>query len=1138
MAQGERQHEILDTLKLINAASTALRLYPEGSAQVINATENAYVGVKTFLRSHDVLRFSYLNEGYHLNGQAVDNPTRERLQLLTFSEQLRKMQLDEFVLAKGFDRVVFKKVLAVFGATPEEINRAGGDRAFIEQLQLTEIFPEKYFAPGESVEEQKQKKKVDQVLKELSGGVVRPEYILFLAGRKKGDLLKKTLEESFLSPEKGGHIIATTTYSLFQILSKEHIVVVAPAFSAMLERISGLLVGALHEEVSYRAATLLAPYLDQRTVLMLICQEYPSSFGEYFQNALFALFDNETLSSVLQWIQEQRKKSKATTPEQLSQIQVLIDGYERVVSTPRGKQLLALESTKAVLQQTEQGRKEKRLQAGITALAQGDLDSLQNKEVCLSIPATVEKLLHNDKESVAAAIIQNIVRGLKEKNHGHRTNLAQVIGGVASKLAYLQRWGWLEKLTPVCLAWIRETDTADLSFKNHVLAMHAMMNQAWYSDNIALAERILDVFYYIRSGALEKSDTVRKLIGSIQDKNVDLALLQGYLDRCFVKPVDEQICHKIIMQGPVAARFLLDTLITSEKRSHRIRLLKVLSGMGPALVPVLLERLPDPMPWYGKRNIIRLLAETGTADDLQGVLEYASHEDLRVQQETLQCIVRIGKSSTSEYLLQVLPQVSAQAKAQVVKNLRRVATETVVAPLAALLEECSLYKGAEKRSLALELCRTLGASGSPQAFPVLQQILDGGEKEFGKECVTAAELAIAYVQEEGGHKSVTAVSSPQPEGDALPELADLPAPVPLQKEAQQPEESAAMRDTAVVAAIKYEEITKESEEKEVYALLQKDKKEAAKKILMRLIEKMAGLKKFNEAEALRLRLIEIDAMALAEIIKAAEIIEEAKSNAIDQDHILIWSDLYDLLSTEEFNVFYHALEHSSYTTESVIVRQGDSQWRLFFVNKGRVRLYFNEKENETLIKTLGYGNVFGAASFFDDSVWTLSAASMGAVQVSTLSADCVEQWTEDFPALEAKLRDYCTRFAQVNDFFMASGAERRQDERHALAGAVQIALLTDKGEITDTVIHGECSDVGSGGISFLSRITQRKQARSLLGRPVNISVRTDQGKTKLECSGTVVAIRNLHAIELGRSVHIRFDSEVESARMKELLNGK
>lgn len=1119
--QDDRQQEILETLKLINAASTALRLYPEESSQVTKSIESAYSGVKSFLRNNQLLRFSFLNGDYQLNGKPVDNPTRERLQLLTFGDQLQKMGLNELVLSKGFDRIAFKKILSVLSATPEQIKKAGGNRAFIENLQLTKVFPEQYFAPGESEEEQKHKQKVDLTLKALSGGMVRPEYILFLVGRKKEDILRRSLEQKFQSPETSAHIIATSTYSLLQILFKEHVVVVAPTFPKMLERISTLLPEDLHGKVSGQAAGLLAPYLDQCTVLMLICQDYNTPFGAHFYNALLAASKNETLTSVLDWIKEQQQTGDDKNGELLAQLQVLSKGYEKIVATSRGKQILALGTTRVVLQQTEQDRKEKRLHTGITALAKGDLESLKNKEVRLSIPATIEKLLNNDKENVAAAIVQNVVKGLKEKDHAYREELAQVVGGVADKLAHINRWDWLEKLSPVCLAWIRESETADRNLKKHVQAMQAMMNHAWYSDNFDLAERILNVFYHVRSGALEKSEPVRRLVGYIQDKNVDLVLLQGYLDRCFEKPVNEAICMKIVMQGPVAARFLLDTLITTKKRSDRIRLLKILSGMGSDLVPVLLERLPDPMPWFGKRNIIRLLTETGTEDDVTAVLKYACHEDLRVQQEALRCVVRIGGASIGKYLLQILPKVSAQAKAQVVKNLRRVADESVVDPLADLLDECRLYRGSEKTVLALEISRTLGASETPKAFPVLQTIIDGGVKQFGKESVNAAKLAIIFIQEQGNREGR-----------------------PQEKEGQEQQESVVVEKTVTSrkgpSEVKdYQLITEYGEEKEVYALLQKDRKESAKKLLVGLIEKTAQLKQFNKAEALRLRLIDIDAMALSEIIKAAEIIEEAKGNAVDQNHILIWSDLYDLLTTEEFNTFYHALEHETYATESVIVKQGESQRRLFFVNKGRVKLYFDEKDSETLVKTLGYGNVFGGASFFDDSVWTLSAASMGTVEVSTLDNECVEGWGEDYPGLEAKIRDYCTRSDTVNDFFLASGAERRQDTRHPFTGEVQFSLLDEKGEVTDTSIRGECNDISTGGISFLARISQRKQARILLGRHARIFFNGDNGAGDgRSFVGTVVAVRNLHSIELGRSVHICFDGEIEQEMIIGLIDGK
>jgi len=1121
MAQGDRQQESLETLKLINAASTALRLYPEDSAQVTSSVENAYLGIKSYIRKNKLFRFSLSGDSFMMNGKPVDNPTRERLQLLTFCDQLQKMDLKEFVLSKGLDRKTFRQILSVFSASPEEINKAGGNRSFISHLNLTEIFPEHYSVVEESAEEKEQKEKVDSVLRKLSGGYVRPEYIMYLVGRKKGQELKHDIQQNLQVPEKGGHIVAATAYSLIQILNKDHVVAVAPAFSKALESFSTHLDEVHYPKVSARAATLLMPYLDETSVLMLICQDFSSSFGQYFYDAILAVTDIDILTRVLAWIREQQKKGITGNDVLHAQLRVVTKGADTLLATPRGEQVLAKSTMNDVLHKKERSQKEKRIQAGITALAKGDLSSLENEEVCSSVPSTIEKLLERGKEDVAAVILQNMVKGLTGQNYGHRGRLARVVGGVAYRLAHQGHWEWLEKLTPVCLAWIRENEVADRSFQQHVEAMQAMMNHSWFGDNIDLSERILTVFYHIRSGALEKTDAVREMLGRVQDKNVDLALLQGYLDRCFETPVDEMICRKIVMQGPIATRFLLDTLINSDTRSHRIRLLKILSEMEYDLVPVLLERLPDPMPWFGKRNIIRLLGETGVEGNAQAVLEYVSHEDLRVQQEAVQCIVRIGKESTENYLLEVLPLAGMQVKMQVVKYLRNVATEKAVGPLGELLAECSLYHDSEKPVLAMEIIRTLEASGTVKAFPALQRIVNGDGKQFGQQGVDAAKLAISSIRDQGKRNG---------EANTVP--------------GQQAKSTSA--GTAVSggnpgaanSGSGYELITTYPEEKEVYALLQRDRTKSAIQVLIKLIEKAAHLKKINDAELLRLRLIDIDPMALSEIIKAAEFIEEGKSNSVDQDHILIWSDLYDLLSTEEFNAFYNALEHESHATEEVIVKQGDPQLRLLFINKGRLRLFYNDKENETLVKTLGPGNVFGGTSFFDESVWTLNAITMGLVNLSTLSMECVEEWKDEFPALEAKLKDYCQRFDRVNDFFVLSGAERRDDERRPLSGSVHLTLKNENAAATDSTISGECSDISPNGFSFLSGITQRKQARSLLGHHVGILFENEQsaGKTS-SLTGTVMAVCERPA-ELGRSVHIRFDTVLETKKMLDIMDGK
>jgi hypothetical protein len=1029
------------------------------------------------------------------------------------------MELGELVLSKGLDRKTFKKILSVFSATPEQINKAGGGKLFVEQLELTDTFPVCHLAVEEREKEQEQRKKVDQVLKELSGGVVRPEYIMYLAGRKQSQEVKEDLQKSLQVREKGGRIVAATSYSLIKILNKDHVVAVAPAFSKVLETVSTHLEERKYQKISARAATLLTPYLDEAAVLMMICQDYSTPFGQYFYDALLTVTDITTLARVLSWIREQQDKGDDGSETLKDQLRVVTKGAATLLATSHGKQILAHDAAKDILHKNARGQKEKRVQKGITALAKGDLSSLENGEVCRSLPATIEKLIENGKEEVAATILQNVVTGLADKNHAFRDRLAQVVGGMAFKLAQVKRWTWLEKLSPVCLSLMREKETADWSFQQHVLAMQAMMSHSWADGNFDLAERILNVFYHIRSGALGQTDEICEMLGKVQDKNVDPDILQSYLERYFETPVDEVICRKIIMQGPVAVRFLIDTLITSNKRSHRIRLLKMLGEVGSELVPVILERLPDSMQWFGKRNLIRLLGETGTKENLPEVLEYVSHDDLRVQQETVECIVRIGKEFTEEYLLQILPSTGMQVKLQVVQYLKNVATEESLIPLSDLITECQLYHGSEKRVLAMEIIETLGASGTSKAIPLLQRIINDDGEKFGQQSVEAAELAIdsirRYGKENGEGKTVSEQrlrSTSASEGGS----------------------SGSLSKNSV-----YELITTYPEEKEAYDLLQKGQKESAIRILVGLIKRAVHLKKFNNAELLRLRLIDIDPMGLSEIIKASELIEEGKSTSVDKEHILIWSDLYDLLSTEEFNTFYHALEHESHETDTLIVKQGDQQLRLLFINKGRLRLFYHDKESETLVQTLGRGSVFGGVSFFDDSVWTLNAITMGLVDLSTLSMEKVEEWKDTHPSLESKLQDYCQRFDTVNDFFVVSGAERRDDDRCVLTGSVRLALFDDNGNITDSPLSGDCFNISPSGISFSSRITTRERARNLLGRNVEISFqdKSTAGKTN-NLTGTVMAVRNLHTTEFGRSVHIRFDTVLEPNTIMDIVDGK
>ena len=70
---------------------------------------------------------------------------------------------------------------------------------------------------------------------------------------------------------------------------------------------------------------------------------------------------------------------------------------------------------------------------------------------------------------------------------------------------------------------------------------------------------------------------------------------------------------------------------------------------------------------------------------------------------------------------------------------------------------------------------------------------------------------------------------------------------------------------------------------------------AAVKLLYEMIVQCAKEKKFSKAEQLREWMLEVDPMALDEIINSAEIIEAEKSQSLDPIHMEIWSSFYNIL---------------------------------------------------------------------------------------------------------------------------------------------------------------------------------------------------------------------------------------------------
>ncbi len=1123
MASSDRQRHALEVLKSMNKAITTLRLYPAQSVQVSNTIEKAYAELKLFIRLYDRLSFGLEKEVPTLDGVIFDRKSREQLNALSMVDLLNKTGLEAMILAHGIDRKRFKQILTFFTVNPEQIGKAGGGSTFVKAAGLGSFFSN----DGEkssSSESRVVTYNVSGYLKILiDAGVGQDDFFPFLLAKQESHSFEK-MRRALKDLDKGAHILAAAVCFSLQSLQRQGVYSIASDWTLLCENMSLILKDEHDRTVAMnRLANLLTIHLDSPSLLLLCCQGESLSFF----SSLVESLDKDMLRALVEFQRQESARLSLSLHQEDKASRVCVnDVGQRLMQTVKGRQLFAAE----IMRMTEQQRQSKRLHAGLNALARGSLDGLKNKEILLHLPETFELLMENQKKQVAAAIIQTLVCGLKLEDAELRLRAGHGLGLIGERLVILKHWEWLEKLTPSFLHWLRTAEDADESWKRFVTLLQVILTQAEKTGNDVLADKILTLFYDLRSGTAGKKVEMLNLLGQIQDKAVDHTVLQGYLDRCFVKPIEEMYCQKIVMHGPLGIQFLLDVLLANTKRPERIRLLKILTSVGKQLPPLLLERLLKPMPWHGKRNLIRLLAATGDEPHIGFIEEYLDHEDLRVQSEALSCINTLSGQKRKQELLAALPRISEKLKFQVVQALASVVDEEVVAALVELLHDEKYFSADIKIPLLVSLCETLGRSGSLQAQKALQLFTKKAQvrpKYIDETVWQAAQSSLALIdshrrQQKQGlaeiHKNMKGLINQAHTASERP-------------------------------VYKFEPVTDLAEEREVYVLLDQNRMVKARKRLLNLVITLSYLRQFDQAEILRQRLVEIDPLALEDIFYATELIEEQRGVSVEQGQGAGWAEVYDSLSKEEFNSLYSTMELVSFAPHASIATQGVVQRQLFFINKGRVKIFHRDaRGNDILLKIIGSGEVLGADSFFKDSVWTVNAASVGMVDAFVLFREGLQKWQTIHPDLESKMKEFCQQNGE-NDSLRMIAIERRQQERLDFTGQVAVTILDDKGGAIGADLLCEGGDISLGGMCFVVRVLQNRNIRVLLGRKVRVRLPGMDSVTPPPVLakgkiGVVVAIfvqKNTDAELAGQvqyAAHIQFDQALHEADLAGVVAGR
>jgi CRP-like cAMP-binding protein len=291
------------------------------------------------------------------------------------------------------------------------------------------------------------------------------------------------------------------------------------------------------------------------------------------------------------------------------------------------------------------------------------------------------------------------------------------------------------------------------------------------------------------------------------------------------------------------------------------------------------------------------------------------------------------------------------------------------------------------------------------------------------------------------------------------------------------------------------------------------------------------------AEEMREKLMTAYPMALSEIIQSAELIEEAKSAAIDKNHVAIWDKLYGNLSSEEKNCLFFSLKKIVVPPGKIILAHGAFNTRLFFIDSGQVTIYLPKGDKHIVLAQLGRGDILGEYTFSTISLCSATAVSHTEVHMMYLESAAADGWEQKQPGLYDKLIDFCIKFGRVDEIISRKKLEKRTSVRYALEGRVLATLLTKEGKKTETYFRGNLSDISATGTCFLIKLSKKTTARALLARHLLLSFSFGEGKIAFSAVGKVVAV-SFHLYN-DYSVHIRFTKELpEDQIQKATFQGK
>jgi len=623
----------------------------------------------------------------------------------------------------------------------------------------------------------------------------------------------------------------------------------------------------------------------------------------------------------------------------------------------RQKQQEIIANTNRLLQSTENKRSLLRFQRGVVDLENNRFTILENREFVDRLIDYLITLYQKGNLNNTLKILDKIGISACSVDQEQRERAVFILSVFTEKISQDQQSAeYLEAVSRLLVNWLK-IETEFLSGFEFVCSQLKKILQRMLSAGLWYqAENLVIAVSQIQSGVISKSNLIRQMIVKLHNSLADEALLRNLVDVFLDRQEDRRDIARSLLThlGNRASAYLVQSLIQSQDREKRFALLELIPSIGRSIIPILDRCLEQNPPWFVIRNIVIIISRLDDPDLYSMVRPYLVHKDMRVQQQVLNCINRMGGSQMRERMIEALGYINDELKQQVVIQLGNIGGKDVGEAFCSLLEKRAGFTKFIEEDLTITLCTKIKFLPSQRAIQAVKAVIAERQQfhDDGDRVLLAAQDALVSLElKDSENRPASPLQARTGPGKSLPD------------------------DGGEILSFD--------------SLLDDESTGQA-----------AGRPDRETAGGPIARNSDRDAA-----------VEIRPANPVEEAHFNLWADLYEQMTTNEFSAFHEALNHRTYQPDETIVAAGDIQAPLFFFDRGTVSLArLNREGEESHFSPIGAGEMIGSDVFLSGDAWNLSLTANEEVTAHIFDLENLLRLQIDHPQLAEKIFSYCEQY--------------------------------------------------------------------------------------------------------------------------------